>query len=125
MTSRYGLTEIKETLNSYFCVTPKNQVLYESTLRFLKYLKNSNHQHNSLTGTDHCYSKLSKDTQYEKNDHSVFLTLQKICRKINEKTIFLVYSGPLMIHVATPFLSDINNCFLYIQYHISISLAVF
>ena len=38
---------------------------------------------------------LSTNSQFEKNNHSDFLILQKLCQNVNKKTIFLAYFGPL------------------------------
>ena len=39
-----------------------------------------------------------KNIQYEKNNHSVFLIFLKTCKKIDKKTIFLAYVGPLKVN---------------------------
>ena len=59
--------------------------------------KNTNLRHILLTGTNHsmyCSFTISEDVQFEEINHSTFLMFQKVYRKINEKTIFLVYFGP-------------------------------
>ena len=51
---------------NYFCVIPKNQGLHKSTAHiFSNNSKSTNHI--SLTGTDNCYCKLSKNTTLEEN----------------------------------------------------------
>ena len=44
--------------------------------------KNTNYRHISLTGTDHCNSKLSKNTQFKKGKLLPFLIFKKIYKKI-------------------------------------------
>ena len=60
------------TCNSYFGVTLK--IKRFTILHYVssKNSKNANHRYISLTETDHCYPKLSKDIQFEKNNDSVF-----------------------------------------------------
>ena len=73
----------KEMGNVLFdCINPKNQVVYKSTPRFHNLLKNTNHRHILLTVTRHY-------------DFSIF---KEICKKIIQKTIFLVYSGSLKVN---------------------------
>ena len=68
--------------------------------------------------------------QFEKKQSINFLLLEKISKRIL-KNIFQVYSGPCkskfqIIYAAAyiiVFLPDSNNCFSYMQYHISISIA--
>ena len=50
--------------------------------------KNTNYRHISLTGTDHCNSKLSKNTQFKKGKLLPFLIFKKIYKKI-KVVIFL------------------------------------
>ena len=64
------------------CINRKNQVVYKSTPRFHNLLKNTNHRHILLTVTHHY-------------DSSIF---KEICKKIIQKTIFLVYSGSLKVN---------------------------
>ena len=84
--------QLKETRNSFFCVTPKNQVLHES---FLKYLKKYKERLISLAGSDHWGSKLSTNIQCEKKNHSLFKIFQKSAKKSTKETISLAYFGPL------------------------------
>ena len=49
-----------------FCVLPKNQGLHKSTAHISSNNSKSTN-HTSLTGTDHCYSKLSKNITLEEN----------------------------------------------------------
>ena len=72
----------RKALNLYFCV--KNvHLVYTNNLK--KY------QQQTLTGTDHCNSKLFKGIRFDRNRYSVFLMFQKICKKIFKEVIFLVY----------------------------------
>ena len=47
-------------MRNYFCVIPKNQGLHKATTHISSNNSNSI-DHISLTGTDTCYSKLSKN----------------------------------------------------------------
>ena len=49
-----------------FCVLPKNQVLHKPTAHISSNNSKSTN-HTSLTETDHCYSKLSKNITLEEN----------------------------------------------------------
>ena len=64
------------------CINRKNQVVYKSTPRFHNLLKNTDHRHILLTVTHHY-------------DSSIF---KEICKKIIQKTVFLVYSGSLKVN---------------------------
>ena len=77
-----------------FVQSPKNQVLYKSTTHISSNNSKSTN-HTSLTGTDHCYSKLSKNT-----------TLQKKSQENQRKNYIsgvaqAVKSKVLIIHAAT------------------------
>ena len=51
-------------MRNYFCVIPKNQELHKATTHISsKNSKSTNHI--SLTGTDNCYSKLSKNVKLD------------------------------------------------------------
>ena len=49
-----------------FCVIPKNHGLHKSKVHISSNNSKSTN-HTSLTGTDHCYSKLSKNITLEEN----------------------------------------------------------
>ena len=51
---------------NYFCVIPKNQGLHKSTAH-ISSNNSKGTNHISLTGTDNCYCKLSKNTTLEEN----------------------------------------------------------
>ena len=102
----------------------KNQVLRKSTPASSHESINANYRQVLLTAT---YLNV---IQFEKKQSINFLLLEKISKRIL-KNIFQVYSGPCkskfqIIYAAayiTVFLPDSNNCFSYMQYHISISIS--
>ena len=51
---------------NYFCVIPKNQVRHKSTAHISSNNSESTN-HISMTGTDHCYSQISKNIVLEEN----------------------------------------------------------
>ena len=53
--------------------------------RLNSFMTDANHRQMSLTGTDHCNSKLSKLIQFEKKQSLKFLIFEKICKIIIKK----------------------------------------
>ena len=51
---------------NYFCVIPQNQGLHKSTTHISSNISKSTN-HISLTGSDQCYSKFSKNITLEEN----------------------------------------------------------
>ena len=51
-------------MRNYFCVIPKNQGFHKSTAHIPSNNSKSTN-HISLTGTDNCYSKLSKNVKLD------------------------------------------------------------
>ena len=62
---------------SYFCLTPIIRCSANPPQISLNNSRNSNHRHISLTGTDHCRSKFSKDIQFEKKSQSIFFDISQ------------------------------------------------
>ena len=71
-----------------FYVIPKNQALHERPLYFPKELKIVNHGHISLTGTDHCISRLSKNVQLVKTMPLIFFSITENLEKIKIQRSF-------------------------------------
>ena len=91
-----GLTNETETFLkiNYFCVNPKNQGLHKSTTH-ISSNNSKSPNHISMAGTDHCYSKLSKNITLKKN-------LQQNQRKNYISGIVYAFkSKVLVIHAAT------------------------
>ena len=74
---------------------------------------------------------LSRNFHCEKNNHSAFLILQKICKKITKRTIsdiFQAFKTKLqIIHLdfyIHCFFQDLTNVSFYFWYHTSISVSI-
>ena len=89
---------LKETRNSYFCLTPKNRRFMSIHHVSSNNSKNANRRHISLTGTDHCISQLSKDIQFEYGLRKT--TIQSSFKskgRILERFRISLYSRPIRI----------------------------
>ena len=91
----FNFLEIKGNSQFLFLCNPQRSGASRVCISFPQITQKINLRQNSLAGTDHWNSKLSTNIQCGNNKHSAFLIFQKICKKINKKTIFLTYFGPL------------------------------
>ena len=60
-------------MRNYFCVIPKNQGPHKTTAHISSNNSKSTN-HTSLTGTDHCYSKLSKNITLQETQRKVYIS---------------------------------------------------
>ena len=120
---------LKETCNSYFYANPKIRCFISLHNFPWNNSKNTNYRYISSTGTDHWNSKLSTNIQSDKNNHSVFFNISENLKENQQNAIFLAYSEYLKTHYRS-FMQLLTsyclfmtlNRFLYVKYHISISV---